>query len=569
MLEQLKPNPKTIVSDLIAGLTVSMVNLAELMGYAMVAGVNPIYGLYSGIVAPIVGALTAGSAFMMITLTNETALMTAAMLDSLDNWTIETVFAFTVLVGLFVLAFALLKVSKLLRFVSESVMTGFITGTAVLLILGQLPELTGYESEVDGNKIVETVDWLLNPTHWDLPTLIIGLLTIGAIMLFERTRAHKFALVMGLVLASLVALIPVFGDVHLVGDVAEIPRGLPLPTLPDFSQILELIVPALSLAILCVIVSAGVSQNYPNPDGSRGNPDQDFMGVGLGNIVGGFFQGLPVTGSLSRTAVGVGAGAQSRWGNIFSGLILAALLLTIAGLAEYIPETALAGLLIFVGVEAINQQRVGRAWNTHIAGRIAMVLTFLLTLVIDLQYAVYAGVLISLLLYIYSASQQVKVLELAPTADKRFEERELPDEYPSNRATVIQTYAAPFFAAIDKVAESLPSAENTQNAVVILTGRGRDEAIDTFLTWLQQYSAELERGGNRLMLAEVGPNVMKQLEQTGIMDAIGGENVFAAEPVLGESIHKALEVAEEWMAREKEAEGEQPAQDEGEAEDEA
>ncbi len=166
MLEQLKPNSKTIVSDLVAGLTVSMVNLAELMGYAMVAGVSPIYGLYSGIVAPIVGALTAGSAFMMITLTNETALMTAAMLDSLSDWTIETVFAFTVLTGVFVLILALLKAGTLLRFVSESVMTGFITGTAVLLILGQLHELTGYESEVSGNKVVETVDWLLNPTHW-------------------------------------------------------------------------------------------------------------------------------------------------------------------------------------------------------------------------------------------------------------------------------------------------------------------------------------------------------------------------------------------------------------------
>ncbi len=225
MLEQLKPSPKTIVSDLIAGLTVGMVNLAELMGYALVAGVNPIYGLYSGIVAPIVGALTAGSAFMMITLTNETALMTAAMLDSHENWNIETVFDITVLVLVFVLIIALLKFSKLLRFVSESVMTGFITGTAVLLILGQLPGLTGYKSEVDGNRIVETVDWLLNPTAWDIPTLIIGLITIAAIMLFERTRAHKFALVLGLVVASLVALIPVFGSVHLVGDVPRSPAA--------------------------------------------------------------------------------------------------------------------------------------------------------------------------------------------------------------------------------------------------------------------------------------------------------------------------------------------------------
>ena len=130
---------------------------------------------------------------------------------------------------------------------------------------------------------------------------------------------------------------------------------------------------------------------------------------------------------------------------------------------------------------------------------------------------------------------------------------------------MIQTYAAPFFAAIDKIAESLPSAENTQNAVVILTARGRDEAIDTFLTWLQQYSAELERGGNRLMLAEVGPRVMEQLERTGILDAMGRENVFAAEPVLGESIHKALAMAEEWMAREQDAE----PYEAGEAEEES
>jgi SulP family sulfate permease len=186
-----------------------------------------------------------------------------------------------------------------------------------------------------------------------------------------------------------------------------------------------------------------------------------------------------------------------------------------------------------------------------------MVITFLLTLVIDLQYAVYAGVFISLLLYIYSASMDVKVTELVPTDDKRFEERELPAEYPSDQATVIQNYAAPFFAAIEKFAESLPSAEHTQNAVVILSGRGRDEAIDTFLTWVQRYAGELERGGNRLMMAEVGPRVMVQLEQTGVMDAIGRENLFAAEPVLGESVLQALEVAEEWMEREQDEEAQE------------
>ena len=329
--------------------------------------------------------------------------------------------------------------------------------------------------------------------------------------------------------------------------------------LPDFSQVLTLILPALSLAILAVTVSAGVSQNYPNPDGSMADANRDFMGVGWANLVGGFFQGLPASGSLSRTAVSVSSGARSRWAAIFAGLILALLLLTIAGLAEFIPEAGLAGLLIFVGLEAINQQRVGRAWNTHAYGRVGMVTTFVLTLLVPLQNAIYLGVLVSLLLYVYSASVKVRVTELVPLGDGRFEEGEAPAELPSNKATVVRVYGAPFFAAIETIAKQMPSHENTENGVLILTGRGRETAINTFFTWLQRYAQEMRASGNRLMLAEIEPHVPQQLENTGVIETLGRENVFEAQSILGASIDQAVAAADAWIAA-------QQAADSGESE---
>ena len=547
MLEQLKLSPKTAKSDLVAGLTVAMVNIPEGMAYALVAGVNPLYGLYSGIVPPIVGALTAGSAFMMITLTSETAMTTAATINSLGPVSDGTLFAFTMLVGLFTLIFGLLKLGRLLRFVSESVMTGFVTGTVVLMILGQLGHLTGYESHAAGGKVAQTFDLLLNFNRIDIHTTIVGLATIAVIVLLHKTPLHKFALILGLIFSILLAGLTGWESVALIGDVAEIPRGLPLPALPDFSRILELIVPALSLAILVVVVSAGVAQNYPNPDGSVPDSNRDFIGLGAANIVGGLFQSLSSTGSMSRTAVGVSSGAQSRWVNIFAGLILALFLVTIGGLAELIPNAGLAGLLIFVGSEAINEQRIFRAWNTHFTARIGMVATFILALVIPLQYAIYGGVIISLILYLVSAARNIQVIELAPVGDGRYEEREAPAVLAANTATIIQVQGATFFAAIDTMQEELPSADNVTHTVLILHARGRETANNTFLTWLERYAKTMHASGNLVMMASVDPNVKQQLEATKIIDTIGRENIFLAQPILGASLDEALAAADKWL----------------------
>jgi len=545
MAKKKKTNRKKSIPDLIAGLTVALVNIPEGMGYALAAGVNPIYGLYTGLLAPVVGALSAGSVYVVITLTNETALTTAATLESIDGWTMKTVFTLSILTGIFILIFARLKLGRLLRFVSESVMTGFITGAAVLVILGQLPDFTGFESVVGENVVQETLYWLTHLDQADLQTTLIGFFTLAVILLINKTKASKFSLIFAMVFASLLVLI-LRWDILLVGDIANITRGLPTPVLPDLSQVSELLFPAFSMAILAVAIGAGVAQNYPNPDGKTPDSNKDFTGIGAANTASGLFQGLPVTGSLSRTAVNVKSGAKSRMAVVFSGIILAVLLLTIAPLAELIPEASLAALLIFVGYEAINQRRVKRGWKTHSSGRIAMVATLVLALLIPLQNAIFAGILISLALFVYEASLGGRVMQWIPQGKGKFKEEKIPRTYPSGKITILTFYGSTFFAAVDKLVAQLPKFDKTKNAVIIINGKGRS-ITDTLLAWFETYIKDVEKSGSRLIMAELDQASYSRLKKTGIITLLGEENVLMETSTIHESLEIAIKEGNKWI----------------------
>jgi SulP family sulfate permease len=181
---------------------------------------------------------------------------------------------------------------------------------------------------------------------------------------------------------------------------------------PDFLMIPELLIPALSLAVLGLSIAAGVSQNYPEPDGSMPDASSDFVAQGAANLIGGFFQGMPAGGSISRTVTSISAGAKSRWANIFAGVVLGIVLLLFAGFAELVPMAGLAGLLISIGIGVLRPDRITKVWNTHTAERVAMVTSFVLTLLIPLHWAIFAGVGLTLLVYIYSPSAKVRLVQI-------------------------------------------------------------------------------------------------------------------------------------------------------------
>jgi SulP family sulfate permease len=354
---------------------------------------------------------------------------------------------------------------------------------------------------------------------------------------------------MALVIVTFLVSMLHWNSVQLVGAISRIPRGLPTPVLPDFRMLPQLFLDALSLAILGLSIASGVSQAYPESDGSTPDVSRDFIAQGAANVVGGFFRGMPCGGSISRTAISVSAGAKTRWANIFAGLTLAFFLLTIGRVAETIPMAALAGLLVYIGFSVMRLDRIARVWNTYAAERAAMVATFALTLLIPLHWAIFAGVALTLLLYVYSSSSQGRLVRIVRRADGGFEEQAAPGRLPSDEVTALHAYGNAFFAAAASLEALLPAVEGAKNAVVIFGLRGRESLTTSGIVMLERYARKLQAGGNKLMLVGVEPRVRRAFDRTGVTSLLGEENIFASTSSLGGPLSEALTAANEWVRR--------------------
>jgi SulP family sulfate permease len=317
--QTLKPERRHLNSDLIAGLTFAIVNVPQAMAHALLATVNPVLGIYTLMLAVPVGALFTSSVFMNVSTTSALSVAAGAGLEGIaSGQKAQALVALVLMVGAIQLLAGLFKLGFLVRFVSSSVMTGFLNGVAVLIILGQLGDLTGYDSAFS-NRVAQALDLFLNLSSVNLPATFIGLLTLSLMALLLRTPLNKFAFIIAIavstILLAMLALpsLPTaagFASVQTVGDIADIPRSLPSLTLPTPELILKMLLPAFSVALIGLIQGAGVSQGYPNPDGKYPDVSRDFLGQGAANIAASLVGGVPAGGSISGTALIISAGAR-------------------------------------------------------------------------------------------------------------------------------------------------------------------------------------------------------------------------------------------------------------------
>jgi SulP family sulfate permease len=333
-----------------------------------------------------------------------------------------------------------------------------------------------------------------------------------------------------------------------VGDVAKIPGGLPLPVLPDLSLVPELIAPAISLAIIGLVQGAGVSKAYPNPDGNYPDVSRDFTGQGAANAAAGLFQGMPLGGSVASTALNVSAGARSRWANVFAGLVIVVVVLLFSRAVGLVAMPAMAALLIVAGIQSIKKEEVLDVWDVGWGPRLVMLVTFALTLTLPVQYAVLAGVILSVLVYLVSSAQDVRLTEITPNPDGTYREQLAPAELPSNAVTILHAYGNLFYAGASRLEELLPSAKKAERPVVILRLRRSDRIASTLINVLEHYEEQLQACGGKLMLAGVGPQVKEQLDVTETTrDVLGSENIFPATENIGEATRLAWAAAQAWL----------------------
>ena len=273
-------NRKTVGADLVAGLTLGIESVPDGMASGLLAAVNPIHGVYAYMVGTFTGAFVTSSVFMAVQAPSAMALIVAGVPQvHADENGLEALVALTVLTGILVAIFGLLKFGRFLRFVSNAVNVGFVTGVGVLTILGQLDNLTAYTSE-GANRLAKTMDLIRHMDQIDIHSLFVGIVTILLILGLEKTRLKSFGLVVAIFLASLLPALFNWDSISLVADLADIPSALPRPVLPPLSVFPALILPAISLALVALVQGSGVSQAYANPDGQYPDPDQGFCRAG-------------------------------------------------------------------------------------------------------------------------------------------------------------------------------------------------------------------------------------------------------------------------------------------------
>lgn len=552
----LKPQRAHFVSDLIAGLTFAVVNVPQAMAHALLATVNPVLGIYTLMIAVPMGALFTGSVFMNVSTTSALSVAAAAGLsDAAAPDKLQALAVLVLLVGVIQLLAGLFRLGFLVRFVSNSVMTGFLNGVAVLIILGQLGDLTGYKSAYS-NNVARAMDLSLHLGQINVPTTIIGGLTLALIVLTMRTRLRKFAFIIAIAISTILLAVltmsnfggdQIWEQVKTVGSIANISAALPDIAFPSLNLIVVMLLPAFSVAIIGLIQGAGVSQGYPNPNGKYPDVSRDFIGQGAANLATSFVGGIPAGGSISGTVLIMSAGAKSRWTNILAGLFVALIVLIAAPLVELVPMPSLAALLIVAGFQGLRIQPAVTIWNTGKVPAVVMGMTFLATLFIPLQYAVLLGVALSVLLYVFRQSNRVIITQIVPVPGGLPEERAAPRELPSHQLTLLQVYGSLFFAAAKSLEEMLPHVDNTTRAVVALGLRGRTEIGSTFITVLQRYAEQLHARDSKLMLVGIDRAVYEQLAKTGVLNLIGEENIFFATPRLGEAMNQAAAAAYVWL----------------------
>jgi sulfate permease, SulP family len=410
-------------SDLIAGLTFAVVNTPQAMAHALLAAVNPVLGIYALMVAVPIGAIFTSSVYMNVSTTGALSVATGAGLAGIPSGQkIEALAVLVLLVGVIQLAAGLLRLGFLVRFVSNAVMTGFLNGVAVLIILGQLSDLTGFNSEYT-NHVARAMDLILHLGQINVPTTIIGLVTLTAIASLLATPLHKFAFIIAIAIATaLLALLTLpqllahlnFETVNTVGGIATIPRQWPELAIPQSAFLISMLLPAFSVAIIGLVQGAGVSQGTPNPDGKYPDVSRDFLGQGLANLATSFVSGIPASGSISGTVLIMSAGAKSRWTNIFGGLFVAIVVLAAAPLVQHVPMPALAALLIVAGFQGLRIESALIVWNTGRLTAAAMIMTFAATLIVPLQDAVLLGMAFSIVLHVFRQANKVSITQIIP-----------------------------------------------------------------------------------------------------------------------------------------------------------
>jgi SulP family sulfate permease len=523
--------------DLLASTSVTFLDIPQGVAYAMIAGLPPAMGLYAAAVPAVVGALFRSSRHVVAGPTNALSLLVGSAVAAgvarggATPMEVGTVLAF--MVGIMQFVAGLLRLNALADYISHPVVRGYISGAAILIAIGQLPNVTGTRGS-GGNLADMIVAWVRDISHANLLAVAFAvgtmLIVVGLRRPAPRLPGSIIAMLLSIGVSSMLQLHE--HGLRLVADLAPIPAGLPPFTIPQLAHWAMFVPAAVACAVLSLVESSSVARALAARTGQRLDMAVEFAGQGLANLAAAFFGGYPVSGSLARSSLNQQAGAASRLSAVFCGLIMLAVLLFLGPIVGRTPVASLAGLLLVLANDLIDRDQIRTTLRGTMSDRAAFLTTVLGTWTLPLDKAIYLGVGISIVLFLRRA-RLLSMREMVIGEKGRFRERD-PELGEAGRvcsAIRIMNLTGPlFFAVAGELEIALESLAGDRNVrVLILRLRQAQDFDVTTAGVLESTAQKLAGEGRTLLLLGLRPATLALLEQTGAAERIGRENLFPAQ----------------------------------------
>lgn len=541
-------------SDLVAGLVGALVVLPQGVAYATLAGMPPQYGLYCAMVPVAIAALWGSSWHQISGPTNTLSLAIFATIAPLavpgSPVYIKLVLTLALFIGLIQLAMGIARLGTLVNFISHTVIVGFSAGAGVLIIVAQIGNFFGIQIPAGAGfwgSLRESVVHAATADPWITATSTV---TLAAAVAARRWIPRAPYMIVAMVAGSVFASVLATSGLANVPTLGTLPSGLPPLSLPSFDvgDWVKLAPPAMALTVLALVQAVSVARAVAAKSGQRIDGNQEFIGQGLSNIAGAFASSYPSSGSFNRIWVNVEAGAKTPLAAVFSTAFLLVIVLAVAPLAAYLPLAVMAALLFVVAWSLIDFAQMRRIARMSLGESVVLALTFVSTLVIQIEFAIFAGVLASLLVYLHRTTHP----HLTPVApDRSSPQRHFIPVIDARAAGAAECpQLAPlrvdgslFFGAVDHVRDELHEARMSapERRHLLLIGSGIN-FIDAAGADLLAQEAKLSReAGGTLYLCNLKPAVREVLKRGGYIDAIGRDCIFATKDEAIRTIYARLD----------------------------
>jgi SulP family sulfate permease len=544
---------RSLRADAVAGAVGALVVLPQGIAFATLAGLPAQYGLYCAIVPAIVAALFGSSRHLVSGPTNALSLVVFATVAPLavprTEEYIALVLTLTLMVGLMQLAMGVARLGGLVNFISHTVIVGFTAGAALLIVASQLPHFFGVPAGRGANFFESLHRFGSNIASADVAVTATAVVTLVVALVARQALRRVPYMIVAMAVGSGFAYVLARSGFASVPVAGALPPGLPALSLPSFDPDVwsKLMPAALALTVLGLTEAVSISRAIAQKSGQRIDGSQEFIGQGLSNVAGAFTSAYPSSGSFNRSGLNYESGARTQLASVAASLLLVAILFAVAPLGAYLPLAVMAAVLFVVAWGLIDIAEIRRIARTSRGDLFVFAVTFVATLATALEFAIFVGVIASLLVYL-NRTTHPSVTRVAP--DARTAQRRFAPLGPASRTCpqldILRLDGSLFFGAVEHVRDELETArrERPEASHVLLVASGVNFIDTAGCEALVQASRAMRDGGATLYLCNLKPGVHDALERSGFLDEFGRDRVWPTKAEAIRALYKRFSVAQ-------------------------